>query len=727
MEYKGGYNTDACREECFYPKAKGQGESCVDFRERGVSTECVIFTGKDLGQNKESEPNNSVPTQKEKRSVVVVDNGILVQDYSLQPTTDALGSTCTTFYSLLSGMPKDQQAEVIEDMKNGKVEIYSTEEKPHLASYALKKMDTAQNSVNAMCISELPDSDFEGIAPGFAVKRGCTYYIADEEKPRLLFRGRIYCDEIRCCIDRTGDVKAEEWHIRCVNDENKGREKWIENINVCRTLIKEMRIVPGVTIEKGAEQHIINLLSLLAKKAKHSLIYVEAGWQIIHKKYCFLYDGKDEKINIRCGKSILIQNDADICNIFRCALKIFNDQTLAGPMILYSMYGIMYLLFAEAGYRPTMILFISGHSGTLKTSTAKVLYRMWNTDTDEEIMSFQSTAAAIEPVIKDCYDSVFLIDDYCVNAVQGTGMKRDMAKNLDIFLRYYGDSISRKKSNLFGELISAPRPRGGAVVTGEICASGESSLLRTLTIIIPKGGINGEALAVFQNNKNMWASFLGEFISFVEKNFAHIVAMIRSSYEQIRKNEKNQFAEKRSVDHWAELILINDVLRKFLISQGMRTEEADSIGEIFIQGVKSWIKSSEQIAQKEDPRKILLEAMLEAIDSSLKIAPSGQDFKQRIGFDGYFDTDGKARISKKKFVKSVNRTLAIYNQSVDRLGLSWKGIPKMLHEEYGIISIFQNGGKNRCYTSDIKLSDGHKENAYVMNVDLLREIVESNA
>ena len=67
-------------------------------------------------------------------------------------------------------------------------------------------------------------------------------------------------------------------------------------------------------------------------------------------------------------------------------------------------------------------------------------------------------------------------------------------KNLDIFLRYYGDSISRKKSNLFGELISAPRPRGGAVVTGEICASGESSLLRTLTIIIPKGGMNGEAL-----------------------------------------------------------------------------------------------------------------------------------------------------------------------------------------------------------------------------------------
>ena len=50
----------------------------------------------------------------------------------------------------------------------------------------------------------------------------------------------------------------------------------------------------------------------------------------------------------------------------------------------------------------------------------------------------------------------------------------------------------------------------------------------------------------------------------------------------------------------------------------------------------------------------------------------------------------------------------------------------MLYEEYGIISIFQNGGKNRCYTSDIIFADGHKENAYVMNADLLREIVESN-
>lgn len=50
---------------------------------------------------------------------------------------------------------------------------------------------------------------------------------------------------------------------------------------------------------------------------------------------------------------------------------------------------------------------------------------MWNTDSDEEIMSFQSTAA-IEPVIKDCYDSVFLIDDYIFFAehLQPECMKR---------------------------------------------------------------------------------------------------------------------------------------------------------------------------------------------------------------------------------------------------------------------------------------------------------------
>lgn len=727
MECKGDYNTDACREECFYPKAKGQDESCVNFRERGVSTECVIFTGKDSSQNEESGPNNSVPTQKEKRSVVVVDNGILVQDYSLQPTTDALGSTCTTFYSLLSGMPKEQQAEVIKEIKNGEAEIFSTEEKPHLASYAQKKMDTAQNSVSVMCISDLPDGDFEGIAPGFAVKRGCTYYIADEEKPILLFQGRIYCDEIRRCIDRTGGVKAEKWHIRCVNDENESRDKWIENTYVFKTLVKEMRLVAGVTIEKGAEHHILNLISLLAKKAKRSVVYVEAGWQIIHNKYCFLYDGRDEKFNIQCGKSILIQNNVDCCNIFRLALKIFNDQTLAGPMILYGMYGIMYLPFVEAGYCPTMILFVSGHSGTLKTSTAKVLYRLWNTDQNEDMMSFQSTAASIEPAIKDSYDSIFLIDDYCVNAVQGTGLKREMEKNLDIFLRYYGDRTSRKKSNLAGELISAARPRGGAVVTGEICASGESSLLRTLTINIPKGGINGEALSVFQKDKTMWSTFLGEFILFVEKNFNQIVTMIRDSYEEIRKNATDQFVANRSVDHWVELLLINEVLSRFLIFQGMRREEADSIGTTLMQGVKTWVKSSEQIAQKEDPKKTLLEAILESIDSYLKIALSIQEFKEKIGFDGYYDSDGKARISKKKFVEGVNRTLAIYNRSVDKLGFSWKGIPKMLYEEYGIISIFQNGGGNQCYTSDIRFSNGRKENAFVIDVNMLREIVESNA
>lgn len=717
--------------ECVDFVGPGKLCECVHFVEPGKLRQCVEIRKESQSPKYESsmaEPQESVQRKENKRRSVSVNQNddqivsVVMANDLMMVMTDESMQCPVQFYKELRGLDPKTQKEVLQKIKEGKAEIFLEDQKKAIVSHGRKLMQPRPIAEAAPCIAGLPNKGFVEIARGFAVQRECTYYVADPENPMLLFRGHISCDHIRYKINRDGKIVCEERHIAVCTNSNK-KEFWIKADEISRAVIKRMRSVPGVTIEKGAEHYIQNLVSLLAENAKRTNVYIEAGWQEIEGRYYFLHDGRRGGFDIESEKHICYQEGVDCCRIFRQMMGVFNDRRLAGPMLLYSLFGIMYFLFVKAGYRPTTILFIAGETGCLKTSSAKVLYRLWNTDQDEEVFSFQSTTASIEPMIRDTYDSIFLMDDYCVNAVSEPSMKRAMEKNMHTFVRYYGDGNSKKKSNIAGDLIRAPRPRGGAVITGEICADGVSSLLRTLTIQIPKDGINGEALAVFQEQHALWPTFLGYFINFVESNFERTVEEIRASYTNMRKKAEPYFTARRSVDRYVELILIDSVLYQFLIAQGMGREEADMIFQSLQQGAAEQILASERIAQQENPKRVLIEAMVDAIDTSLRMVTSKEIFQGMQGCDGYIE-NGIACILKKNFVDAVNKVLAVDNQSVEKLGFSWQTIPKNLFDEYGIFRSFKNGRSNLCYTTYVKGSGKGREKAFVINVDRLRETKE---
>lgn len=686
----------------------------VSFRKQSDARECVIFhttnNGMDSVKNGESVRYDKT---NDKENVVLGGEVVMVEMVQPLVPIDKSYQFPVRFYTPLDKLVPSARAEVVSQMNAGQIQAIEGNEKPSIISHGLRKRDKRMISQAVPCMTESENLGFEYVAPNYVLRFGVTYFREKGKAPIPLFRGKLSCDVIRRSIDRDGKVCTVEWKIK-VESTKEFKCCWIRDNDVSKKIVGLMRSVPGITIEKGAEQYIRNLLSLLAENAEQKIIYVETGWQKIGDKFLFLYDGKKGMHHVDTGKRIYELKEADCVDIFRQALNLFNEEDLAGPMLLYSLYGVMYFLFMEAGYRPTTVLFISGKSGTLKTSIAKVLYRIWNTMEDEQFMSFQSTTASIEPMIKDSWDSIFLIDDYCANAVGEISMKRSMTKNLDTFLRYFGDAVSKQKSNLAGELISAPRPRGGAVVTGEICANGESSLLRTLTVRIPQEGINGKALSVFQKNRALWSSFLSRFITFCEMNFEQLVNQIRQEYEVLRQTSEAKFEARRSIDHWVELFLINQVLFSFLLTEGMDHDEANRVSAVLMHGVEVKIRASEKMAQREDPKKIILEVVIDVIQSHLHIATTQQEFMKQGNFDGYF-SKGKIYVLKNTLIERANTVLHLEGLSVEKLGFSWKIIPKIMFEEYGLFLKIKNGS-DYCYATYVNVPVSNRKRAFVVDL-----------
>ena len=698
-----------CREEM---------KQAVSFKESCDARECVSFDSSKMRKYSEK-PSEEVPDESEDKVNVVIDGEIALVDL-MEPLVPRDRGFVIPMrqYVPLDQLEPSARAAVISQINAGQANVVEGKDKPELVMYGLRKRNACLASHDIPCITEGGNQGLEFVAPNYALRDGVTYFVDGDKKPIPIFRGRLFCNRIQRQIERDGKIRSVQWEIKVVS-ASEFKCCWLDDHKVSKEIVGLMRSVRGITIEKGSDNFIRNLVSLLAEKAEEKTVYVEAGWQKIGDKFLFLHDLRSEKFQINTQKRVCEVRGEDCCDIFRRALEMFDDKNLAGPMLLYSLYGVMYFLFEQAGYRPTTILFISGKTGSLKTSVSKVLYRMWNTEEDEEIMSFQSTSASIEPMIKECCDSIFLIDDYCVNAVNDTSVKRSMAKNLDVFLRYFGDSVSKKKSNLAGELISAPRPRGGAVVTGEVSSNGESSLLRTLTVCIPQEGINGKVLAVFQRNRNLWSTFLGNFVRFCEVHFGQIVDQIRNDFESLRQAAEAKFEARRSVDHWVELYEINMVLLRFLLGQGMKQEEVEDIGGILLHGVDVHIQNSEKLAQQEDPKKVLLDAVIEAIRSHLHFASSRQEFMLSEEYDGYV-CDTKGYVLKAPLINGVNTVLHLENLSVEKLNFSWRIIPKIMYEQYGLFGRMKNGS-DFCYVTYINVSQSKRERAFVINWEKLQD------
>lgn len=537
-----------------------------------------------------------------------------------------------------------------------------------------------------------------------------------------------------CYIDRSGINIAEKERILCKLVFDGGREEQMEILTseisklTKRITEKYSNAIINFT-EPNAEKILEANFRFRTQTIPITRRLFEAGWQVVNGVHQYVNDSLVllPDYEIETGVNLPFYNNLTPCevgDIFIHATQLIKEKRTAYPVFLYSLMGVLFKLFEEAGYTPHFLLFLNGKTGSMKTTIAQILFaqladmkhrnkpRRIDADT---LVSFERA------IVLSGRDTTLLIDDY---APAKTAQKKvDMQNRLEMIIRMVGDGATKSRSNAKLEDVQGEGVKGMVVVTGEISGKGVSSNLRCLYCEMKRNYANVECISWFQQRENLYAytTAIMHFVEYISWNWERIVEYIIQRFPIERKEISNYIHEKRLVDSSVYLRITADVFERFMIDSC----QAD---QLFITEMIKDMRAeiianacvNEAMVKEEAYSQIFVKGIHTLmITNKVKLYNGKMEAEHVSVYDGFEDAEYYFFIPE-----------SIYIKVMEFLGRSRQYVPYDLKElvtsmyEDGIIQAHSNGYGKKTYYARINIHGGGKQRFLKISKRIFSEIIE---
>lgn len=354
-----------------------------------------------------------------------------------------------------------------------------------------------------------------------------------------------------------------------------------------------------------AEQLDIFLRSTL-KDCPSTYEYTVCGWmQLPNQHLVYIHDDGQSplgnvyfKSGFTFGRGQQARNVREIVNSGFSILRLSKDVGKIVIPFLWAHLGLLWSLFAQAGYPPHTLLYISGVSGSLKTAVSKLLFNFTAIAELDIPASFRDTSASMEISIDKYKDRVLLVDDYCPAANKLA--RRSMEQTLENLIRFYGDGNTKGRADPRMDKVYIKKARGLCAITGEDVAGSLSSQLRCLFLQISKDTFDGTVLKRFQEEPYLWTEYLACFVDSLFTAIPDVISRIQTNFQQYREMAERVIRERRLVDTYCCLAVTAQIV----------LETAEKVSGESLRD--RWLKKFEQIA---------LEACIASEQSAIQQVP----------------------------------------------------------------------------------------------------------
>jgi len=360
---------------------------------------------------------------------------------------------------------------------------------------------------------------------------------------------------------------------------NTRKELTISNRDVDNITKIVQREVPICTLNTTVSKCNLILASIVRKQIQGlpvRYIFKSPGFWRVEEGWVYAHDTAptpNPKTVFQTGYSILYDpslSPTQACVEAKAFLNLSQKQTMLLPLFLLAHLGPMFELFADAGYVPRFVTFLNGRTGSLKTSMALCLYRIFSELKDTPEANFNDTETALEIKLGTAYSRVLLVDDFRPPVTAAAG--RQNLEKLEKIIRFVGDRISKARSNPeLGRAKEFP-PTGCCLITGEDTGGSQSSLLRCLVLPIEKGDINGKELQKYQDNPLLLQTHMYHFLCFCGEHGDQFVRHIKENFKKERDYFSSRVHERRIADTGATLVLVAHIFLCYAASVGAVTE-----------------------------------------------------------------------------------------------------------------------------------------------------------
>ena len=231
--------------------------------------------------------------------------------------------------------------------------------------------------------------------------------------------------------------------------------------------------------------------------------YHVTGWKKINGEWHYLLPGDDSlnvilkgKLQHYCGESNYdLYDPIDAYNLFE---KPPASSLVIHPLIAFAFLTPLNEFMRQAGCMPKFVLFLTGRTGTRKSTIAALILSFFGKFTSTDLpMSFRDTANSIIANSFSLKDVLTCIDDFYPS--DNAEMKK-LNTTAQTVMRAYGDRTGRARLRSDSTLMESRPPQGNAIITGELSPNiGESGTARYFTLELKEEDVDLGSLSVCQS------------------------------------------------------------------------------------------------------------------------------------------------------------------------------------------------------------------------------------
>ncbi len=360
-------------------------------------------------------------------------------------------------------------------------------------------------------------------------------------------------------------------------------------------------------------------------------------WFYVHDDICSPLGGIEFKSGFSFGRSNSSRDITEIVDAGFSMLSVSNDLSKSVVPFLWAHLGLLWSLFAQAGYPPHALLYISGVSGSLKTAVSKTMFNFTAIPEQDIPASFRDTSASMEVSIERYKDRVLLVDDYCPGANKTAS--RTMEQTLENLIRFYGDGNTKGRADPRMDKVYIKKAQGLCAITGEDIAGSLSSQLRCLFLTVDKGTFNGIVLKRFQDHPYLWTEYLATFVDILFATVPDVIPRIQSGFQSYRKQAEKVIRERRLVDTYCCLAVTARLVLE--TADGVTGKQyRDELLPQFEHILLSVCATSEQRAVQQQPARIFAETLMTLLQrQDVLIGNKGEFSEQPHSYLGFIDED----------------------------------------------------------------------------------------
>lgn len=534
-------------------------------------------------------------------------------------------------------------------------------------------------------------------------------------------------------IDREGREDAEQAAIESIVQINGVHNQMIVKVQDIRSITRIVQNkFPEAIVdfeEKKAEKMIEIRFRNAVKNCESLHVYFQAGWQSIAGKMVYLRDGMllGKNSVVKTGMtlpSFPCYGGKELLSIFEKIMSIYQDIAAISAIFAFSLMGILYRPFRDAGYSPHFSLFLHGITGSMKTTIAIIFFvQLCEERYRERIRRIDAdTAVSLERgIVSAGYDTVTLIDDFAPAKTETK--KREMEDKLEMIIRMVGDGNSRSRSNISLEDRRGEGVHGMVALTGELMGKGLSSNLRCFYCKIEKNLANVDVITWFQQNPYVFTTLLATFADFVADNYVGVIGHIQNMIHEERERCARVLRELRLIDSTALLSISVDIFAAFLSKEcGLSPKAMVEKQRLLKAGILESAVYSEKLSSEESPGEIFVRTVAELMRvGSIVLNAEKVKMTERTEYDGFEDAFNfyfNAENVHKKVISHLNRTNRYCPYDP-------KEMLSILADE-GIIKTAPNGSGKRTFCVRISVGNGMKYNFLKINKTIFQAICDGN-